>query len=219
MEGVESDQNGNSNDLSADENFAYASGDSDPKPFPHIGDEYQALVPALMSGPEYVLYKKKPIDAEKRDHVSEFVLGLPIPLVLINKASYRGSELSLVPGICSVSWTEIEKASFLLGMYTFEKNFVQVKRFVESKKMEDIQAFYYGQFYCSKEYKRWSKCHKIKKRKCAYGLDIFTESRQQELLSRLFLHVSDECRKALLEVTYSILVHTINGRNTPLENT
>lgn len=39
-----------------------------------------------------------------------------------------------VPGIPVTTWTENEKKVFLLGLYIFGKNLVQVRRFMECKK-------------------------------------------------------------------------------------
>ncbi|KAK7264620.1 hypothetical protein RJT34_32229 [Clitoria ternatea] len=107
----------------------------------------------------------------------------------------------LVPGSASDTWNETEETSFILGLYIFGKNLVQVKRFIGNKKMGDILSFYYGKFYKSDRYQRWSGCRKMRSRKCIYGQKIFTGPRQQELLSRLLPTVSEECHNKLLEVS------------------
>ncbi|KAK4433924.1 hypothetical protein Salat_0555100 [Sesamum alatum] len=112
-----------------------------------------------------------------------------------------GGHSFLVPGSLSQSWSETEKASFLLGLYIFEKNFVELKRFVETKEMGAILSFYYGEFYHSDEYLRWSEGRTVRTKKCVYGQRIFSGLRQQELLSRLLPRVSEEHRSALLEVS------------------
>lgn len=239
MEIGELDENGNCiADLSADPEYSNLCGVvGDPEILPRVGNQYQADIPALIEGGDYFPYMKSLDDAETMDHVSQFQLGLPIPVMVIdNKDAVRmkdktvefssdstdafnknatsdsesfretmapctGSDLSLVPGCSGDSWSDLEKASFLLGLYICEKNFAQLKRFVESKKMEDIHAFYYGDFYRSSEYKRWSTCPKRRSRKRVFGQRIFSGLRQQELLSRLVPHVSKECQEALLEVT------------------
>ncbi|KAM5569011.1 hypothetical protein ABKV19_016504 [Rosa sericea] len=106
-----------------------------------------------------------------------------------------------VPGTLSVSWSHIEEASFLLGLYIFGKDLVLVTKFVGSKQMGDALSFYYGIFYKSKSYSRWSECKKMRSRKCIFGQRIFTGLRQHELLSRLRPHVSEECQNTLLEVS------------------
>ncbi|KAK4559186.1 hypothetical protein RGQ29_008439 [Quercus rubra] len=106
-----------------------------------------------------------------------------------------------LPGSVGESWRDIECDSFLLGLYIFGKNLVLVKRFVESKKMEDILSFYYGKFYRSDRYHRWSECQKLRSKRYICGQKIFTGWRQQELLSRIFSHVSEECQNKLLEVS------------------
>lgn len=121
--------------------------------------------------------------------------------------SDKMAQYQIVPGTSGDSWSDIEKASFLVALYIFEKNFIQVKRFVEVKNMGDIMSYYYGKFYRSDEYQRWS-CRNMRSRKCAYGQRIFSGSRQQELLSRIFCHVSEECQNALREVFHEVSVYT-----------
>lgn len=109
--------------------------------------------------------------------------------------------LCLFPGSLGESWSDIECDSFLLGLYIFGKNLILVKRFVESKEMGDILSFYYGKFHRSARYRRWSECRKLRSRRCIYGQKIFTGWRQQELLSRMLSHLSEECQNKLLEVS------------------
>lgn len=112
----------------------------------------------------------------------------------------------LVPGLFDEYWSVAEKDCFLLGLYIFEKNFVEVRRFVETKQMGAVLSYYYGKFYCSPEYRRWSECRKMKSRKGIFGQRLFSGLRQQELLSRILPRVSDECQKALSEVLRTILL-------------
>ncbi|XP_061370260.1 uncharacterized protein LOC133312977 [Gastrolobium bilobum] len=107
----------------------------------------------------------------------------------------------LVPGSSTDTWNEIEEASFTLGLYIFGKNLVKVQRFIGNKTMGDIMAFYYGKFYKSERYQRWSELRKMKSRKCIHGQKNFTAPRQQELLSCLLPNVPEECRSKLLEVS------------------
>ncbi|XP_043722265.1 uncharacterized protein LOC122669547 isoform X2 [Telopea speciosissima] len=106
-----------------------------------------------------------------------------------------------VPGSLGGSWSDIDKESFILGLYIFGKNLNQVKRFMESKEMGDIQSFYYGEFYRSDGHRKWSECRKIRSRRCIHGQKIFTAWRQQELLSRLLPRMSEDCQNTLLEVS------------------
>ncbi|XP_057489271.1 uncharacterized protein LOC130775174 isoform X1 [Actinidia eriantha] len=114
---------------------------------------------------------------------------------------YPGEGYYLIPSSFGESWSDLEEASFLLGLYIFGKNLVQVKKFIESRTMGDVQSFYYGKFYRSDKYRRWSDCRKMRSRKCVYGQRIFSGLRQQELLSRLFSRVLEECQNTLLEVS------------------
>lgn len=108
----------------------------------------------------------------------------------------------LVPGLASESWSDTEKASFLLGLYIFEKNFVLVTRFMEGKKMGSILPFYYGKFFRSPEFYRWSECRKTRSRRgVVYGQKLFTGMRLQELVSRILPSISEKCKQTLLEVS------------------
>ncbi|KAI3459277.1 hypothetical protein Pfo_015940 [Paulownia fortunei] len=121
------------------------------------------------------------------------------PKEKIRKCSGEGR--LLVPGLLSECWSGAEEASFILGLYIFEKNFVEVRQFIETKEMGEMLSYYYGTFYGSAEYIRWSERQKTKSKKCVFGQKIFSGLRQQELLCRLVPRVSEECRSALLEVS------------------
>uniref|UniRef100_A0A0R0I5U8 SANT domain-containing protein n=1 Tax=Glycine max TaxID=3847 RepID=A0A0R0I5U8_SOYBN len=45
------------------------------------------------------------------------------------------------------SWSDADVKSFLLGLFIFGKNFLNIKRFLENKGMGEILSFYYGKFY------------------------------------------------------------------------
>ncbi|CAL5352341.1 unnamed protein product [Camellia sinensis] len=106
-----------------------------------------------------------------------------------------------LPGLLSEPWRAIEHDSFLLGLYIFGKDLLLVKTFVKSKEMGDILSYYYGKFYRSNEHRRWSEGRKMRSRRCIHGQKIFIGWRQQELLSRLSSHVSEECQNRLREVS------------------
>ena len=112
-----------------------------------------------------------------------------------------------LPGFSSEVWKDIELDSFLLGLYIFGKNLILVKNFVESKVMGEILSFYYGKFYRSDPYCRWSECRKLRGRRCILGQKLFTGWRQQELLSRLFSHLSKGYQNMLLEVFSIFFMH------------
>ncbi|CAL0302292.1 unnamed protein product [Lupinus luteus] len=118
----------------------------------------------------------------------------------------RGDKIEsyiMAPGTLSSSWSDADTKSFLLGLFIFGKDFIKIKRFLESKRMGEILAFYYGKFHKSDEYRRWSSCRKLKGRKCKTGDKLFTGRRQQELLSRLLPRVSEESKDSLLQVSES----------------
>ncbi|KAL4395379.1 hypothetical protein HN51_023323 [Arachis hypogaea] len=181
----------------------------DRKEAPRIGDQYQAEIPSLITEPRICQSVKISRDSDKTEAVS---LKLRIPLIRPHcklKSSFeilesvttpRGS--NLLPGLLSApSWTEVERNSFLLGLYAFGKNLNTVKRFVGSKSMGEILSFYYGKFHRSEGYCRWSKCRKWRSNRRIYGQKIFIGWRQQELLSRLSSQVSKECQITVVELT------------------
>ncbi|KQK15664.1 uncharacterized protein LOC100828743 [Brachypodium distachyon] len=105
-----------------------------------------------------------------------------------------------LPVMPRYSWTDEEAQTFLLGLYIFGKNLVQVMKFLKSKTMGEVMSYYYGEFFKSDAYKRWAACRKVRSRRCILGLRIFSGPRQQELLSRLLAGVVREVRDPLLEV-------------------
>ncbi|XP_004302411.1 PREDICTED: uncharacterized protein LOC101290777 isoform X2 [Fragaria vesca subsp. vesca] len=123
-------------------------------------------------------------------------------LLLKERQSYQlleSKSCSPVPDSSREPWSDTEADSFLLGLYIFGKNFIQVKRFMEHKSTGEIMSFYYGIFYRSDEYYRWSDCQKGRKKKCIIGEKIFTGWRQRELCSRMIPHVQEESRITLFE--------------------
>ncbi|CAL9214248.1 unnamed protein product [Arabidopsis halleri] len=106
--------------------------------------------------------------------------------------------LEAVPAIPSSSWEDLEVASFVLGLYTFGKNFTQVKNFMENKGIGEVMLFYYGKFYNSAKYHSWSESRKKRNRKCVYGRKLYSGWRQQQLLTRLMPSIPDEPQKQML---------------------
>lgn len=109
-----------------------------------------------------------------------------------------------LPGSLSDPWSNAEVDSFLLGLYVFGKNFIQIKNLIVDKDMGEILSFYYGEFYKSDKYQRWSNCRKTRNRKCVYGRKIFTGWRQQELISRLLPHVPEQLQNGFVEASKSL---------------
>ncbi|KAF8116141.1 hypothetical protein N665_0020s0005 [Sinapis alba] len=114
------------------------------------------------------------------------------------KSKKQRLNLEAVPEIPSNSWEDHEVASFVLGLYTFGKNFTQVKKFMENKETGEILLFYFGKFYNSAGYHTWSDSRKKRSRKCVYGRKLYSGWRQQQLLSRLIPSISDESQKQML---------------------
>ncbi|KAL9261900.1 hypothetical protein AKJ16_DCAP02561 [Drosera capensis] len=108
-----------------------------------------------------------------------------------------------VPGLSAELWSDFEVDCFLLGLYIFGKNLIQVARFVESKDVGQVLLFFYGKFYRSSGYCRWSDCRKMKRRKSIIESSFFTGCRQQELLSRLLSSLPEDCKLALQQISRS----------------
>nr|GEX41600.1 homeodomain-like protein [Tanacetum cinerariifolium] len=138
----------------------------------------------MITGSHYFDYMRNPIDELEDEETNDvlptnFLIGLDIPIVWIyhilqnleNDLGNMKNEnlVSLVPGRALESWNELERESFLLGLYIFGKNFARLRRFIESKKVGDILSYYYGIFYKSDEYERWSDCRKSRGKKCILG--------------------------------------------------
>ncbi|XP_045796615.1 uncharacterized protein LOC123890915 isoform X2 [Trifolium pratense] len=180
-----------------------------------IGPEFQAKIPFVIKKSEPYSLRMNPAGSlAVHDKSLSFAIGLPIPVTWIhNEMEDSGHEelvyhrdidsCQLAPGILSSSWSDADKKSFLLGLFIFGKNFIQIKRFLDNKGMGEILSFYYGKFYKTDGYRRWLECRKTKGRKCMIGRKLFTGPRQHELLSRLIPHVSEESQDTLLQVSKS----------------
>lgn len=156
-----------------------------------------------------ILKKKAP-----KQNAESLDLGLddgnePRPVTLEPKESgkanlsqlHKNKNYDPFPGSLTHPWSDDDVDSFILGLYIFGKNFVQIERFMENKEMGEILPYYYGEFYRSDGYRRWSDCQKTKRKKCIYGQKLFTGWRQQELLSRLHPHVPVHSQTDFLEVS------------------
>ncbi|KAL3812868.1 hypothetical protein ACJIZ3_014136 [Penstemon smallii] len=183
---------------------------------PRIGDEFQVQIPPLIERSDYLSHSLDPIDKNQTRY-----LGSDIEVAWVDLNHAMPSKNAIKKEICSngenssyedkclvprlslpgEKWTEAEKGSFILGLYIFQRNFVEVKRFIETKEMGAILSFYYGEFYGSAEYRRWSDSRKKKSKKCVHGQRIFSGSRQQELMSRLLPTLSEDLRDSLSEVS------------------
>ncbi|KAL9233302.1 hypothetical protein vseg_008321 [Gypsophila vaccaria] len=147
----------------------------------------------------------KTVKVENSDLVvtTEDSSGMKEPYVKVETPDQAsvGNGYCLVPGQPTKPWSDFEADCFLLGLYLLGKNLLQVARFVESKGMGHILAYYYGQFYASAGYIRWSESRKMKSKKCVVGHRFFTGYRQLELFSRLFPHLSEENKIKLSEAS------------------
>ena len=202
--------------------------DEQPIP-PRIGEDFQVLLPPLEGKFPYE-------DDALNDASFSLKLGLDIPVTWNidghdqeasissngikpktlktwvyqerhNSKLSHGKKFRLIPVLPTSIWTDEEKKIFILGLYIFGKNLSLVKRFLECKKMGEILAFYYGDFYRSDAHRRWSECRKIRTRRHIYSRRIFSGWRHNELLQRLDQNLPDTSRCALFEV--SLLVDFI----------
>ncbi|KAG9157215.1 hypothetical protein Leryth_004897 [Lithospermum erythrorhizon] len=104
-----------------------------------------------------------------------------------------------LPGSQVELWDITDQSLFLLGLYIFRKNLAQVKRFVGTKTMGDVLSYYYGTFYRSSNYQKWSEGRKSNSKRWIHGIKIFMGWRLQELVSRLSCYLPEERQKLLLE--------------------
>ncbi|KAG7570860.1 Homeobox-like domain superfamily [Arabidopsis thaliana x Arabidopsis arenosa] len=129
------------------------------------------------------------------------VLALPCQKNAKFKFDWLDKSLYPFPGTLGQSWEDAEQERFLLGLYCLGKNLVLVQRFVGTKHMGDMLSYYYGSFYRSNEYRRWVDGRKSRTRRSVQGQKLLSGWRQQELLSRISSHVSEECKSTLLKVS------------------
>ncbi|KAF4355194.1 hypothetical protein F8388_012969, partial [Cannabis sativa] len=184
----------------------------EPEILPRVGSEYQVELPSLITVHEYLRLSNSFAEAEINLEEQEALKGVDVNNkneLLQSECVDITSKLKLeLLDVTSLKLGESEdffskklEAGFLLGLYIFGKNLVVVKRFIESKQMGEMLSYYYGRFYGSKRYRRWSECRKIKSRRSIFGQRIFTGLRHQELLSRLLPHVSEECQITVQQIS------------------
>ncbi|KAJ4753549.1 arginine-glutamic acid dipeptide repeat protein [Rhynchospora pubera] len=163
---------------------------------PRVGDEYQVEVP------------DSPLLSETVPADNQFLIGLPVPLTWADIQENDGPVP--VPGTGTSHWNETEATSLVLGLYIFGKNLRLIQKFIESKSMGDVLAYYYGVFYKSDAYKKWFDCRKARTRRCIVGTRIFTSWRQQELVSRLLSAAPQEKHERVLEAIKSFNENTVS---------
>ncbi|KAJ0228824.1 Uncharacterized protein HA466_0321660 [Hirschfeldia incana] len=191
----------------------------DPKVDIRVGDEFQAEIPPFMiSESQRAPYLLNPLASDDAIVVG---LLLPVDIMWIDTTKLKDDDdnvdmseslislktkrnkrkmmtLEAVPERSSSSWDDLEVDAFVLGLYTFGKNFTQVKRFLESKETGQLLSFYYGKFYKSAKHKIWSNFLKKRNRKCIQGKKLYSGWRLHLLLSRLLPSIADESQKTKL---------------------
>ncbi|KAJ1699419.1 hypothetical protein LUZ63_007931 [Rhynchospora breviuscula] len=163
---------------------------------PRVGDEYQVEVP------------DSPVLSETVPPDNQFLIGLPVPLTWADFQENDGPVP--VPGTGTPHWNETEATGLVLGLYIFGKNLRLIQKFIESKSMGHVLAYYYGVFYKSEAYKKWFDCRKARTRRCIVGARIFTGWRQQELVSRLLSAAPQEKHERVLEAIKSFNENTVS---------
>ncbi|CAH8381958.1 unnamed protein product [Eruca vesicaria subsp. sativa] len=192
----------------------------DPKVDIRVGDEYQAEIPPMICESKRASYLLNPLASDHESNAA-IVVGLPLDITWIDtklkddnvdmseslkslktkRNRNRDSSkqiLEAVPERSSSSWEDFEVDGFVLGLYTFGKNFTQVKMFLEGKETGELLSFYYGKFYKSTKHKIWSNSLKKRSRKCIQGKKLYSGWRLQQLLSRLIPSITDESQKTKL---------------------
>ncbi|PWA43025.1 Homeodomain-like protein [Artemisia annua] len=202
-----------------------AAGDifGEPQKTARVGDEYQAQIPTLMNKSEQLQLISSPDSHDaKTDVQNHFEFDPSIPITWIHnyhqnkeetimeikakgKSGILGSgtdnALLAVPCLSvEESWSVIERDSFILGLYIFGKNLRVVNKFIGNKGMPHVLSYYYGKFCKSDQHQKWSTYRKKILIKCSPGKKFLKGWRQQELMSRLLPHVTDECKTRLTQV-------------------
>lgn len=203
-------------------------GFGDPQVLPRVGHQYQAEIPSLIVendpiqhaiGAEFVgkgenLMTPNTMFANGQDVKNLEQLGeadgaakMDVHFLAEELKTKMDQDAGIyyLPDSSSEAWTDAECDGFLLGLYIFGKNLIIVKRFIETKPMGDILHFYYGKFYGSSRYRRWSACRKFRGR-CVSGKKLFTGWRHQELLSRLVSRISEDRQQLFIEVCSCLFI-------------
>ena len=197
-----------------------AAGDifGEPQKTARVGDEYQVQIPSLMNKNEQLKLVSSP---DCHDHF-EFDLSIPITWIhnhhqnkeetlmqikAKGKSGILGSGtdngLLAVPCLSvEEAWSVIEQDSFILGLYIFGKNLRVVNKFIGNKGMTHVLSYYYGKFCKSDQHQKWSTYRKKILIKCSPGKKFLKGWRQQELMSRLLPHVTDEYKTRLTQVFF-----------------
>ncbi|KAJ0231583.1 hypothetical protein HA466_0298700 [Hirschfeldia incana] len=216
---MDEENNTGMEDASSCEEEEYVCGD--PKVDIRVGDEYQAEIPPLIiSESQRAAYLLNPLASDDNAIVGGGLL-LPVDIMWIDTTKLKDDDdnvdmseslislktkrnkrkmmaLEAVPERSSSSWDDLEVDAFVLGLYTFGKNFTQVKQFLESKETGQLLSFYYGKFYKSAKHKIWSNFLKKRSRKCIQGKKLYSGWRLHLLLSRLLPSIADESMKTKL---------------------
>ncbi|KAG8063382.1 hypothetical protein GUJ93_ZPchr0003g18617 [Zizania palustris] len=106
-------------------------------------------------------------------------------------------QLTPVPNSSTSFWSDQDAGLFLLGLYIFGKKLCLLSKFVGNKTVGDVLSYYYGKFYKTGAYIRWSNCRKASIRRCILGEHIFVGWRRQELISRLKSKIVEEAHDLL----------------------
>ncbi|XP_050914643.1 uncharacterized protein LOC127129522 [Lathyrus oleraceus] len=175
----------------------------------HSLQGFGVLDPSNLKSPQTMVSldeKEGPSPKIGPDHQAEILSNSDQLSLQVNPAysEQHVYDESLSSSIClpiSVTWSEADAESFVLALFIFGKNFTQIKKLLENKGMGEILSFYYGKFYKSDGYHRWSECRKLKGRKHMIAKKLSTKMRQHDLLSRLSPHVTKKSQDTLSKVS------------------
>lgn len=195
----------------------------EPTSFPRIGEQHQARIPPLLTEEERLQERQRPasVDHESPEHDKISIeSGGFIPIKWVTEKGDHQNQVddeqnentenaqldpvvpfTPLPSSGENSWGPLEEESFLLSLYIFGKDLVQVKVFMDEKKYNNILPYYYGSFYGSDSFKKWTKGKKIQRRKCGRGKKLFTDQKTlRKFLERLLPLISKETKSLLLKV-------------------
>ncbi|KAM0947688.1 hypothetical protein DsansV1_C07g0070101 [Dioscorea sansibarensis] len=187
----------------------------EPTAFPRIGEEHQARIPPLLTEKERLQERQRPVSVESPEHDENSIeSGFFIPVKWVNKKGDQNQleqdentehaqiePVLFTPLPCSgvSSWSCLERESFLLGLYIFGKDLLQVKNFMNEDSLNNVLFYYYGRFYGSDSYKKWTKGKKIQRKRCGRGKELFTDKCLRKFLGRILPSMSKEAKRILRE--------------------
>ncbi|GJW27197.1 hypothetical protein Tco_0041008 [Tanacetum coccineum] len=168
------------------------------------GDGYQAQIPTSLIG---VMQYRANTQEYVRNESDMLTSGsdsdqLSVVLNVLNGQSHEDAlDKKNKLAKSDESGSVLDHANFRLGFYLFGKKLCLVNKFTGTEETGKLLGYYYGNFYITNEHKQWSIYRKKKNKKEKPGMKIFKDWRRDELFSRIFPSISDECRASLTRAT------------------